>query len=84
MAVLFHLLNAAKLLIIADALFSWVMDDGQFPRSVTRAVLEPVYAPMRSAFGARVGSIDLCPLLALGLIYLFDAVLKKSGHREPR
>lgn len=84
MAVVFHLLNAAKALIIADALFSWVMDDRQFPRSVTRAVLEPVYAPMRSLLGARIGSVDLSPLLALGILYLLEIVLKRSGHRPPR
>ena len=84
MAFVFHVLNGAKVLIILDALFSWVMDEGQFPRSVTKAILDPVYTPMRSLLGARIGPVDLCPLIALGLLYAFDAVLKRSGHREPR
>jgi hypothetical protein len=80
--VVFHLLNAAKILIIADALFSWVMDDRTFPRSLTRPLLENVYQPMRSAIGE--GIAPLCPLIALGMIFGFELVLRRAGHREPR
>ena len=84
MATVFHLLNAARILVVADALFSWVMDDATFPRSLTKAVLDPVYGPIRSLLGARIASIDLTPLLALGVLYLVEVVLKRSGNRAPR
>lgn len=83
MALVSHLLNAAKLLIISDAILSWVMKRDQFPLSLTTAVLDPIYEPMRSVLG-RAGPIDLAPLLALGLIYALDVALRRSGHRESR
>jgi YggT family protein len=83
MAVAFHVLNAAKILVIADALLSWVMGPRQFPRSLTRTILEPVYEPLRSIVGV-IGPVDLTPLVALGLIFALELVLKRTGHREPR
>lgn len=84
MDVVFHVLNAAKALVIADAVMSWFLADFQFPRNLTRAVLDPVYAPVRSLVGSRVGPIDMAPLIALGILFAFEATLRRSGHRPSR
>jgi uncharacterized protein YggT (Ycf19 family) len=84
MSNLFHVLNAARLVVIADALLSWTMDREAFPRSVTSAITEPVYAPLRELLGGMTGSVDLSPLIALGILQLLHNVLLKEGYREPR
>ena len=69
-------INGLKVLIIADALLSWVMPENAFPRSLTKAILDPVYAPVRSLLRPLTGSLDLSPLLALGLLYALQATLR--------
>jgi uncharacterized protein YggT (Ycf19 family) len=81
MAFVYHLLNALKVLVIADAVFSWVMGPETFPRSLTGPLLDPIYTPVRDALPPL--PVDLTPLLALALIYGVEALLQRSGHRKP-
>jgi uncharacterized protein YggT (Ycf19 family) len=83
MSNLFHVLNAAQLLVIVDALLSWTMNVDTFPRSFTSAVMAPVYEPMRELLGGLTGSVDLSPLIALGILQVFRSLLHKEGYREP-
>jgi uncharacterized protein YggT (Ycf19 family) len=75
---LVQLLNAFKLLVIADALFSWVLKPNQFPRTLTKPLLDPVYAPLRRLLQPLTGSIDLSPLLVLAALYALQAFLERS------
>lgn len=84
MVVVFHLLNAAKLLIIVDAVLSWILGDEQFPRSLTKPLLDPVYRPIRSVLGGESGPVDLSPLVVLGAIFAIEYLLKRSGNEAPR
>jgi len=70
------LLNGLKLLIVADALFSWVMPENEFPRSFTKSVLDPVYAPVRALLRPLTGSFDLAPLIALGFLFALQVALR--------
>jgi uncharacterized protein YggT (Ycf19 family) len=79
----FHLINGARLLIIVDAVASFVVHEGQFPRSVTSPLLNPIYRPIQDA-GALVGNLDLSPLIALLLLQLAWMGLQKMGHRDPQ
>jgi uncharacterized protein YggT (Ycf19 family) len=75
------LINGLKVLIIADAVFSWVVPPDVFPRSLTKAILDPVYAPVRSLLAPLTGSIDLSPLIALGLLYALEKALRPDPGR---
>ena len=72
-------LNALRLLVIADALFSWVMAADKFPRTLTKPLLDPVYAPLRRALRPLRGSVDLAPLIALVVLY----VVQRAIERQP-
>jgi uncharacterized protein YggT (Ycf19 family) len=74
--VLLNLLNVAKILVIADALFSWGLPPTQFPRSITKALLDPVYAPVRRLLQPHTGSLDLAPLIALLLLFALSRWLE--------
>jgi uncharacterized protein YggT (Ycf19 family) len=74
---LLHALNAAKLLVIADALFSWVFQPTQFPRSVTKPLLDPIYDPIRRALKPFTGPVDLSPLLALAVLFALQLWIER-------
>lgn len=75
--VLLHVINAAKLLVIADALFSWVFQPTQFPRSVTKPLLDPIYEPLRSLLKPFTGPVDLSPLLALAVLFALQLWIER-------
>jgi uncharacterized protein YggT (Ycf19 family) len=85
-ALLLHTLTALKVLVVADALFSWFLTPGTPPRSWTGALLDPLYAPLRRLLQPLLGSIDLSPLIALLLLHLCALALSRMtarGDREP-
>ena len=84
MVVVFHFLNALKLLVITDAVLSWVLREDRFPRTLTKAILDPLYHPLRSLLGEATGRIDLAPLVGLGAIFVLELLLKRSGNAAPR
>jgi uncharacterized protein YggT (Ycf19 family) len=73
-------LRAARVLVIADAIFSWVMRPDQFPRSLTKPLLDPIYAPMRRVLTPFTGSFDLSPLILLILLFALERAL--AGKRD--
>lgn len=65
-----------KGLIIVDVVLSWVMQPDKFPRSLTSAITDPLYAPIRAILRPEVmGGLDLSPLIILGLIHLMESRL---------
>lgn len=74
-------INVLKVLIIADALFSWVVEEGSFPRTVTKPLLDPVYAPVRLLLKPFSGPVDLAPLVALGLLFALQMALRERPER---
>ena len=78
MTVLIQAINLLKLLVIADALFSFALAPNAFPRSVTKPLLDPVYEPIRATLGRVTGPFDLSPLVALGVLYWFQLWLERK------
>ena len=76
---LLHVLTALQVLVIADALFSWALAPNQFPRSVTKPLLDPIYAPVRGLLQPFTGSLDLAPLLALVLLFVASRWLESRA-----
>ena len=73
---------AARLLVVADAVLSWVQKPHESPRSVTKALLDPIYAPVRRLLAPIVPSVDLAPLLALLLLYVVQKAIEGSQARD--
>lgn len=78
MALLF-VIQAARWLVILDAILSWVMPPGSFPRSLTKSLLDPVYAPLRRVLQPLTGNVDLSPLIVLVALFLLERAL--AGKR---
>jgi uncharacterized protein YggT (Ycf19 family) len=83
-AILLVVLNALRLLVIADAVLSFVMPATQAPRTLTKALLDPVYAPIRGALKPLTGSIDLSPLIALAVLFAVQVWLERMRTRGSR
>ncbi|MCB9793356.1 MAG: YggT family protein [Alphaproteobacteria bacterium] len=68
--VVVYLLRFLTMLIIVDALLSWVMPDPRrFPRNYTTALTEPMYAPIHAILSPQAtGGLDFSPIV---LIFLF-------------
>ena len=75
------LINGLKVLIIVDALSSWLLPEHAFPRSLTKPLLDPVYSPVRALLRPLTGSFDLSPLIALGLLHALQLVLRSEPGR---
>lgn len=81
MRVIVHVLTGLKIFVVADAVFSWFLRADEPPRSWTRAILDPLYAPLRRLLEPALGSVDLAPLLLLVVLHLAQLGLT---HRRPR
>jgi uncharacterized protein YggT (Ycf19 family) len=73
---LIRALDLLKILVVGDAVLSWGLAPDQLPRSLTKTVLDPVYAPLRRLLQPLTGSFDLSPLVALGLIFALQRALR--------
>ena len=80
MLILLRVLEALKWLVIVDAVLSWVVAPGQFPRSLTQTLLAPVYAPIHALIGRYTGPIDLAPLIVLGLLFALQRVVQRAAR----
>jgi YggT family protein len=74
-------LNVLSLILIINALLSWVRPDPanpivRFLDQVSDAVCDPV----RRLFPTVVGGLDLAPMIALGVIWVLQTVVVKSLH----
>ena len=78
-----NVLNILSLIVIADALLSWVSPDpSQPPRSLTNAIAEPLGAPVRWVIKPEyTGGIDFSPIgILLLLQYLSRSIPEASGQ----
>jgi uncharacterized protein YggT (Ycf19 family) len=81
--VLLFVLRAARWLVIADAVLSWVQRPDAAPRSFTKALLDPLYAPLRSVLQPLTGPVDLTPLLVLAALFFLEKSLSRGGASRP-
>lgn len=72
MGLIFLILKGIRLIVLLDIIFSWVIrDPNQFPRSLTRQITAPLYAPIHAILDPRkTGGFDLAPLIILLLLGL--------------
>lgn len=72
MGLIFLILKGIRLIVLLDIIFSWVIrDPEQFPRSLTRQITAPLYAPIHAILDPRkTGGFDLAPLIILLLLGL--------------
>ena len=80
--VLQYILNALWLILIINALLSWVRPDPSNP--IVRfldTVSDAVCDPIRRLFPTVVGGLDLAPLIAMGLIWVLQRVVVDSLHQ---
>jgi uncharacterized protein YggT (Ycf19 family) len=78
---LIQVLTAMKLLIVADAVFSWFMPPDQPPRSWTLPLLDPIYTPLRRLLAPMLEPIDLSPLILLAVLQLTQLALARGSRR---
>ena len=80
--VLGWILNALWLILIINALLSWVRPDPSNP--IVRfldTVSDAVCDPIRRLFPTVVGGLDLAPLIAIGVIWVLQRVVVDSLHQ---
>jgi len=64
MLMLVQVLHLFSGFLILEALMSWVVGPNDFPRTYTRRLTEPLYAPLRKVLDPqRTGGLDLSPLV---------------------
>ena len=78
MSFLLFIIQALRLVIFADVILSWVMNDpDKFPRSLTRQITAPLYAPIHAVLNPRKsGGMDFSPLILLLLLSLVQRALE--------
>jgi uncharacterized protein YggT (Ycf19 family) len=79
---LLHAINVLRVLVVADALFSFALGPNQFPRSLTKPLLDPVYAPWRETVGGATGHFDFAPLVALAILHVARAWIVRERARS--
>ena len=63
------LLQAITLFIFIDAVLSWLQPPSAFPRSLTAAVTDPLYSPIRAIINPKMtGGLDFSPVIVLVLL----------------
>ncbi len=80
--VLGWILNALWLILVINALLSWVRPDPSNP--IVRfldTVSDAVCDPIRRLFPTVVGGLDLAPLIAMGAIWVIQKVVVDSLHQ---
>ena len=73
---LYSLLQVIKYIVIADAFLSFVRQEHEFPRNITREITRPLYAPFHAILSPdKTGGIDLSPIAVIMLIGLVQAMI---------
>jgi uncharacterized protein YggT (Ycf19 family) len=72
-------LDGLRVVVLVDALLSWGMPREQFPRSLTSAMFDPVYGPIRSVLQPFTGSVDVSPIIALLVLYVVKRLLQPAS-----
>ena len=75
--IIFMAFQVVTLVIVVDAVLSWVQAPSAFPRSLTSTMTEPLYAPIRAILSPQAtGGIDFSPLIVLmGLQFLSNFLI---------
>ena len=72
-------LHLLSLVVIADALLSWFQGPDQMPRKMTRALTEPMYAPIHKVISPQMtGGIDFSPLFMIFFLNFLARVLSQA------
>ena len=74
LSMLVMFLNVVSVIIIVDAVLSWLQLPESFPRSLTGQLTAPLYAPIRGVLGAP-GGMDFSPLILLVIINMLSNAL---------
>jgi YggT family protein len=79
-SILALVLTALKWLIFIDVILSWVMpNQEQFPRSFTKQITDPLYAPIRAVIKPQAtGGLDFSPIVVLILLQVMESMLHKA------
>ena len=87
MRLLYRLLNVAVGFIIIDVVLRWFQGTGEFPLSLTSAISNPIYGPVRELLGSiQPPGVDLAPLAILIGLQLIQVGIKKTmkGGSSPQ
>lgn len=69
-------LSLVSMLVIIDAVLSWMMPPDQPPRSVTARLLAPLYAPIHAILDPqKTGGLDLSPLILIVVLHVVRSML---------
>ena len=64
MFILGQFIDVLVMILFIDVICSWLMQPHQFPLNYTRALTEPMYAPIRKLLNPQsMGGLDLSPLV---------------------
>jgi uncharacterized protein YggT (Ycf19 family) len=76
---IFLILRGLEILIIVDAVLSFLMSPDKFPRSLTTQITDPLYAPVRAVLKPEVtGGFDLSPLIVIMLLRFMGSMLVRA------
>lgn len=78
----FYIINALRILVVVDALSSWLLRESEFPRTITSPLLAPIYRPLRALLGPYTGNFDASPLVVLIALTALAAFLRR--RRAPQ
>jgi YggT family protein len=75
-----NILTVLQLIIVADAILSWVMPDAtKFPRNITTQITDPLYAPIRAILRPERMGLDVSPIVVLVLIQIMQKMLVRAA-----
>jgi len=79
MSFLVFVIHAVEIIIIVDAISSWIVKPDKFPRNITASLTNPLYAPVRKLLGSSAkGGLDWAPLILLVLLNLLRHSLSRG------
>ena len=81
MEMLAGFLHLVGIIVIVDAILSWVQTDtSRMPRAFTSQITAPLYAPVRRILNpSRTGGLDFSPLVVLIVIMAIRALLLSAA-----
>ena len=68
------LIDLVIYLIVIDAILSWFMSERAFPKSLTSAMVNPLYKPLRKVIG-NAGGLDFSPIILIVLLSVLQSFL---------
>lgn len=74
LTIIITIANFLSILIVADAILSWILPPFNPIRAALGRILQPLYAPIRRVVPS-LGGMDFTPIVALLLIQVIEQVL---------